>query len=195
MRLTDMDGQDDDWVQRARAGDQVAYGKLVQAHSGRLFQVCFRVTGDETLADEAVQEAWISAWRKLEDFDGRSRFTTWLHRVAVNAALDQLRRNKRHLHNRGDAEALDSVAAAAAGPEQIAWGEQLGARIDAALEALSGMERDAFLLRHHAGEPFERIAAVLDAPPGACRHAVFRAVRKLREVLGEDAGGLNEVRT
>ena len=145
-----MDGQDDDWVRRARAGDQAAYGRLVQAHSGRLFQVCYRITGDETLADEAVQEAWISAWRKLEDFDGRSRFTTWLHRVAVNAALDQLRRNRRHLHRRVEAEEIDAVAGGGAGPEQIAWSGQLGERIDAALESLSGMERDAFLLRHHA---------------------------------------------
>jgi RNA polymerase sigma-70 factor (ECF subfamily) len=191
----DMDGQDDDWVQRARAGDQAAYGRLVQTHSGRLFQVCYRITGDETLADEAVQEAWISAWKKLEGFDGRSRFTTWLHRVAVNAALDQLRRNKRHLHNRGGAEELDAIAGAAAGPEQSAWGGQVGARIDEALAELSGMERDAFLLRHHAGEPFERIAAVLDAPPGACRHAVFRAVKKLREVLHEENEHLSEVGT
>jgi RNA polymerase sigma-70 factor, ECF subfamily len=190
-----MDGQDDDWVRRACAGDQAAYGRLVQTHSGRLFQVCYRITGDETLADEAVQEAWISAWKKLEAFDGRSKFTTWLHRVAVNAALDQLRRNKRHLHNRGEAEEMDFIAGGEVGPEQSAWGGQLGARIDEALAALSGMERDAFLLRHHAGEPFEQIAAVLDAPPGACRHAVFRAVRKLREVLHEDLEHLSEVGT
>jgi RNA polymerase sigma-70 factor, ECF subfamily len=190
-----MDGQDDDWVRRACAGDQAAYGRLVQTHSGRLFQVCFRITGDRTLADEAVQEAWISAWRKLEGFDGRARFTTWVHRIAVNAALDQLRRNKRHLHNRGEAEALDAVAGIDAGPEQLARSRQLGARIDEALAALSGMERDAFLLRHHAGEPFERIAAVLDAPPGACRHAVFRAVHKLREVLRDEAAHLGEVGT
>lgn len=182
-----MDGQDDDWVRRAKAGDQDAYGRLVQEHSGRLFQVCFRVTGDETLADEAVQEAWISAWRKLTSFDGRARFTTWMHRIAVNAALDQLRRDRRHQQGRGPEELMEQSADGTAGPERLATSGELGARIAGALAELSEMERDAFLLRHHAGEPFETIAQVLGSAPGACRHAVFRAVRKLRQSLRDEA--------
>jgi len=61
-----------------------------------LFTLCVRITRDATLAEDAVQEGLFNAWRHIAEFDGRSSFKTWLHRIAVNAALEQLRRNARH---------------------------------------------------------------------------------------------------
>jgi len=84
------------WIARARAGDATAFRHLVDANAGALFHVCARITGNRTLAEDAVQEALLSAFRHLADFDGRAAFSTWLHRIAVNAALVQLRK-RRHL--------------------------------------------------------------------------------------------------
>src|SRR5512135_1792377 len=84
------------WVAEARRGDRNAFRHLVEAYSRALFALCMRITRDAAMAEDAVQEAFFNAHRHLGDFDGRSGFKTWLHRIAVNAALEQLRRNSKH---------------------------------------------------------------------------------------------------
>ncbi len=84
------------WIARARAGDAIAFRHLVEANAGALFRVCARITGDRASAEDAVQEALFSAFQHLADFDGRAAFSTWLYRIAVNAALVQVRK-RRHL--------------------------------------------------------------------------------------------------
>src|SRR5215470_1836528 len=86
------------WVEEARRGDRNAFRRLVEAYSRALFALCVRITRDAMMAEDAVQEAFFNAYRHLADFDGRSSFKTWLHRIAVNSALEQLRRNGRHEH-------------------------------------------------------------------------------------------------
>ena len=83
-------------VERARAGDAEAFRELVESYSPKLFRLAWRITGDEQTAEGAVQEALLRAYRSLDRFDARSQFGTWLHRIAVNAALDLARRQGRH---------------------------------------------------------------------------------------------------
>jgi RNA polymerase sigma-70 factor (ECF subfamily) len=80
---------------RLRAGDEAAYEALVRSYSGRLMAVTRRILGSEEDAREAVQEAFIAAFRNLAGFEGGARLSTWLHRIAVNAALMKLRSRKR----------------------------------------------------------------------------------------------------
>src|SRR5580693_9224080 len=87
--MTDDDAR---WIEKARTGDATAFRHLVDANASALFRVCARITGNRAIAEDAVQEALFSAFRHLADFDGRSKFSTWLHRIAVNAALGQLRK-------------------------------------------------------------------------------------------------------
>jgi RNA polymerase sigma-70 factor (ECF subfamily) len=140
-----------------------------------------------------VQEALTSAWRKLAEFDGRAAFGTWLHRIGVNAALEQLRRNRRHQHD-GAADAtaadddtpLDALAQQgdeSPGPDAQTDGAQIGRRIAEQMEALSGLERAAFVMRHCQGDSLEDIAATLSINIGQSKQAIFRAVRKLRGAL------------
>ncbi|RNF86242.1 sigma-70 family RNA polymerase sigma factor [Lysobacter psychrotolerans] len=189
-----MDGGEPQWIPRARAGDEQAFRRLVEANARAVFQLCFRITRDAALAEDAVQEAFYKAWRAIGEFDGRATFSTWLHRIAANAALEQLRRNARHRRELTDTLAdegaedtepdfLAGLADDAPGPEAQASGTQIGQRIGLHLDRLSPAERAAFVMRHCEGERLESIAAALSMNTGQCKQAIFRAVRKLRGAL------------
>lgn len=185
------DGDKAQSIARARAGDQQAFRSLVDANARALFQLCFRITRDAALAEDAVQEAFHKAWRALGEFDGRAAFSTWLHRIAANAALEQLRRNARHRHEPVDGlcdedaepDFLAGLADDAPGPEAQASGTQIGQRIGVHMDRLSPAERAAFVMRHCEGERLETIAVALSMNTGQCKQAIFRAVRKLRHAL------------
>lgn len=173
------------WIASAAQGDSAAFRRLVEAHAGALFRVCARITGDRAIAEDAVQEALFNAWRHLRDFDRRAAFSTWLHRIAVNAALEQLRRR-----GRADAAAgqdgddpLADLVETAAGPERHARSAEIRRDVEAELARMSAFERTAFVLRHHEGQSLEDISAALGLNVGACKQAIFRAVRKLRTTL------------
>src|SRR5438094_334554 len=85
-------------VAKAREGDQDAFRVLVERHSLRLFQLAYRMTGNEQDAEDMVQETFLRAYNRLDRFESRAGFGTWLHRIAANCSLDLLRRQKR----RGD---------------------------------------------------------------------------------------------
>ena len=183
----------DDQVQAARRGDMAAFRGLVAAHSGPVFDICWRITRDRQLAEDAAQDAFCNAWRGLPSFDGQAAFSTWLHRIAVNAALGLLRKNHRHLvetevdaaDDQADASAdfLDQHLSILPQPDQQADGSQLVGAVQRQLEAMSHLERAAFVLRHVQGESLESIGQTLNLNIGQSKQAVFRAVRKLRAGL------------
>ena len=88
-----MEENDHSTIRAVLAGDKEAYGALVVRHSHAVFRVAFRITGDEADAEEVVQEAFLRAYQKLESFESRSEFGTWIYRIAVNCALNV--KNKR----------------------------------------------------------------------------------------------------
>ena len=177
------------WVERARQGDQLAFRRLVEAHARALYTLCARITRDSAMAEDAVQEALFNAYRHLAEFDGRASFKTWLHRIAVNAALEQLRRNSRHQTADAGAESDDGEdfltqrADDTPGPDRHARGEEIRRRTEEQLSRMSALERTAFVMRHHEGQSLEDISAVLSLNTNACKQAIFRAVRKLRGAL------------
>lgn len=79
-------------IEKARAGDQRAFAALVEPHRSMLTAVCYRIVGDEGAAEDALQETLVAAWRHLDRFEGRSKFSTWLYRIAHNAALASARK-------------------------------------------------------------------------------------------------------
>lgn len=181
---------DDERVHKARQGDREAFRRLVEGETRPLYAVAARITRDPALAEDAVQEALLNAWRHLGDFDGRASFRTWLHRITVNAALEQLRRRsgrEQFLADAGDAgDAGDFLAACAderPGPEQFAGGSEIERQVRRQLERMTPLERSAFVLRHHEGQSLEDICGVLAINVSACKQAIFRAVRKLRGAL------------
>jgi RNA polymerase sigma-70 factor (ECF subfamily) len=176
-------------VQAALAGDKDAYGALVKLHSASLFRVAFRITGNEFDADDVVQDAFLRGYQKLQSFESRSSFGTWICRIAVRCALDRI--GSRKARDSRVAEADDpeqaevQVSDSSAGPERLLLSGEIAALQKQALSSLSPMEQAAFVLRHLEDCSTEEIAATLGIAPGAARQAVFRAVQKMRGRLAE----------
>ena len=173
-------------ISRARAGDPDAFRLLVERHSRPIFRVAYRMTGNEHDADDVVQEAFLRAYRQIHRFEERANFGTWLHRIAVNCALDLLRsRGRLDRHYGGDPEEAEMAGAASSDPQQdrLLLSAELREQVAAAMEQLSGNERTAFVLRHFEGMPVEEISKALGIQVNAAKHTIFRAVRKLRQSL------------
>ena len=173
-------------VSRARRGDAEAFRLLVEHHSKPLFRVAYRMTGNQHDADDVVQEAFLRAYRQIDSFEERANFGTWLHRIAINCALDLLRaRGRLDRHYGGDPETAEMTGAAKVEAEQdrLLVSAELRKQVEAAMERLTGNERTAFVLRHFEGMPVDEIGKTLGIQVNAAKHTIFRAVRKLRQSL------------
>ena len=175
---------------RARSGNREAFRTIVERHSAAVFRVAYRLTRSEQDADDVVQETFLKAYVELRRFEGRASVATWLHRIAVNCAIDLLRRrpftsSAREGH---DDAAITRLASAAPGPERQAAGRELRAQVEAALDDLTPLERAAFTLRHLEERSVEEICAALGQTPAATRHSIFRAVAKVRRALAPLVG-------
>ena len=183
-----MDRDDHTAIQAVLAGDKDAYAAVVIRHSARLFRVAFRITGNEADAEEVVQEAWLRGYRKLESFQSRSDFGTWIYRITVRCALDRIGGAKLEEGGRiGDSmdpvEGEVQVADPEAGPERLLLSGEIRALQQMAMFGLSPTEQTAFALRHLEDRSTEEVAAAMGIPPNAARQSIFRAVQKLRQRL------------
>jgi RNA polymerase sigma-70 factor (ECF subfamily) len=174
-------------VARAKAGDGDAFGVVVRLHSRTLFRTAARLVGSAAAAEDVVQETFLRAYRALARFDDRHDLLPWLQRIAVNAAIDEVRRAHREMPlGRRDADGewsdLDP-ADAAPSPEREAASAGIGRAAARALGDLSEDERTAFVLRHLEGRPIAEISRALGKGDNATKQSIFRAVRKLRRAL------------
>jgi RNA polymerase sigma-70 factor (ECF subfamily) len=181
--------ENDDSIRRAvLAGDKDAYQVLVTRYSQVVFRVAYRITGNETDAEEAVQETFLRGYQGLAKFEGRASMATWFYRIGNNCALDVLSRRKPEAQNRIAEEnnpELGEVqlAGGEAGPDRLLLSREIEARRQAAMGELTPTEQTAFVLRHMEDRSTEEIAAALNIAPNAAKQAVFRAVQKLRRQL------------
>jgi RNA polymerase sigma-70 factor (ECF subfamily) len=137
--------------------------------------------GNAADAADATQDALIAVVRGLPRFDGRSRFSTWIYRIATNAALDELRRRGRRPRlERSDAEHVDSDSAQPSGERAV--DDRLA--VDAAMRRLPVEFRAAVVLRDLLDLEYADIAAILDIPPGTVRSRIARGRALLAEMLG-----------
>ena len=186
--MVGMDKNDHASIRAVLSGDKDAYGALVARHSQSLFRVAYRITGNEADAEDVVQEAFLRGYRRLATFASRSDFGTWIYRIAVRCALDKIA-SRRLDESRRVAEEDDpelqavQVADLAAGPDRLLLSREIGVLQETAMRSLTPTERAAFFLRHLEGRSTGEIAAALGIAPNAAKHAVYRAVHKLRQRL------------
>ena len=181
--------ESDDSIRRAvLSGDRDAYKLLVARYSQIVFRVAYRITGNESDAEEAVQEAFLRGYQALANFAGRSSMATWIYRIGANCALDIVSRRRPGAQSRiaeeNDPERSEvQLADIKAGPDRLLLSREIEARRQAAMSELTPTERTAFVLRHMEDRSTEEIAAALNIAPNAAKQAVFRAVQKLRRQL------------
>ena len=178
--MRNRDAGDGELARQAAAGDQAAFGVLVERHGGTVRRVALSILRDEHDADDAAQDGLVAAWRALERFDASRPFRPWLMRIVVNAARDLARRRAVR-----QTELLSSDApAAAAGPEQEAGRVLLRERLRRALGTLPERQRLVVTLFDAEGFSHAEIADLVGAPVGTVRSELFHARRALREELG-----------
>jgi RNA polymerase sigma-70 factor (ECF subfamily) len=188
---------DDELVSAARRGDRAAMESLLRRHTPRIHSICRRITANPTDADDATQETLIKVVRSLDKFDGRSSVSTWIHRIATNTALDEIRRRRRR-------PALSLVEDSTTGNDPVdtrasAAVEDLASQmiLDEAIAALPEDQRAAVVLRDSLGLDYGHIAEVLGVAPGTVKSRISRARQRLMEDLADRLGdGIgNQTRT
>jgi RNA polymerase sigma-70 factor (ECF subfamily) len=171
-------------IERYLAGDVAAFEELMKAHEDRVFAICLRMLRDREAALDATQETFVTVFRKADRFAGRSAFSTWLYRVAVNTCYDQSRRMRRH---RADPlpEGTDPVDHTAGDGLRAV---ELRPDLEAALAELPAEFRAAVVLADVEGLGLQTVAEALGVPVGTVKSRVFRGRRLLAETLGNLAG-------
>lgn len=169
---------DDLLIRRAKRGDSAAADALLRRHYDTVRAVCHRIVINSSDADDATQMALISIVRALPSFDGRSKFSTWVYRIATNAALDEIRRIRRRPIPTQDGGIYDSVGRDVSDPVDA----QLD--VSAALAQIPEDYRAALVLRHIADLEYEEIAEILGVPIGTVRSRISRGRSQLGRILG-----------
>jgi RNA polymerase sigma-70 factor (ECF subfamily) len=174
---------DRDLVERARRGDRDAFATLVHGVSDRLYAIAFRMLRDTGLAEDALQNALVAAWRQLPQLRDPERFEAWMHRVLVNSCYIEARRtrrwtvNVRVLPERDEPSTPDSSRLAADRDE-----------LERAFRKLPIDQRSVFVLHHYVGLPLVEVAETLGIPAGTARSRLHYATRALRSAVEADRG-------
>jgi RNA polymerase sigma-70 factor (ECF subfamily) len=183
-----MGNQDQEAVRRILAGDRDAFRVLMDRHLPAVLRMTYRVTGNPIDAEEAAQEAFLLAYKKLSGFHEQSSFGTWVYRIAMNCSLNLVERRSRDLA--WDAVTIEPGSsteniAVSRGltPEAELLQREAVLRRERAMLTLTPMERTAFILRHMEEQPIQIIADALGVPVNSAKQAIFRAVAKLRREL------------
>ena len=164
-------------MQGGRELTQAEFHDAITSRADRWFSACLKITRNRAMAEDAVQEALLSAWAKRSQFHHDSRLDTWIHRIAVNAALQLIRKNRPASFEPLDFEIADDTDS----QEDTHHAGDLERDLAKALTHLSDIERVCFVLKHLEQWRLKEIAEELDSNVGTVKQALFRGVRKLRK--------------
>jgi RNA polymerase sigma-70 factor (ECF subfamily) len=176
-------------VERCKRGDENAWNELVRATHRDVYSLCLRILRDPDDAAEATQDAYLKAWRGLRGFRGDAMFTTWLYRVATNAAISkQRKRGRTREHEAGTDDGEEIRIASTVSTEQIVDARLELRAVEAAVARLPGHLRAAVVLRDVYGASIDDIARELGISATAAKVRVHRGRKRVkREVYGDDA--------
>jgi RNA polymerase sigma-70 factor (ECF subfamily) len=166
-------------VEQAKRGDERAFRSLYETNVDRIYRLAYRMAGEEALAMDFTQEAFVKAWNRLDQFRGDAAFSTWLHSITVSVALNGLRKVDRH---RKRERSLEDAAYVATSRPVTEPGVR--ERIEEAVNGLPEIYRTVFLMHDLEGFSHGEIASALDVAEGTSKARLSRARAKLRETLG-----------
>lgn len=174
-----MELSDEHIVERARNGETEAFGILVTRWERRIYSLALRLLDHPEDAREVTQETFLAAFRKLHQFRGRSRFSSWLYRIALNCCYDRLR------ERRAEPVALEEADGLTA-EEQVLdriQHKQIAERVRRAVRALPLEMRQVIILKEYEGLTFEEIAEILDIPVSTAKTRLYAGLDQLRKRL------------
>jgi RNA polymerase sigma-70 factor (ECF subfamily) len=164
-------------VRACLAGDSTAYEVLVHRYSGPLYNAAYRITHSREDAVDAIQSAFVNAWRRLDSFDFSHRFFSWIYRIAVNEALDMVARRRR------EAVLDESVPVPTVDPGAERAEAERTELVQRALMELKPAERAIVVLKHFRGLSYPEIAEILGIPEKKVKSRLFEARERLRRVM------------
>jgi RNA polymerase sigma-70 factor (ECF subfamily) len=177
--------EDQNWVSQSRNGDHAAFEALVRKHQPMIHTLTFRMTGSLADCKDLAQEAFVRAYRQLDTYQGNSKFSSWLYRIAVNACLDwrrgELRREELY-RNWSESQTGWQAADPAAGQDE------LSEQVQAALMKLPAKQRAAIVLTVYGGHNHAEAAKSLGCSETTVSWRIFSARRKLKKLLSRKGG-------
>ena len=173
---------DGELLELARAGDRAAFSELVRIHQDEVFTLAVRLVSDRELAADVSQEAFVRAWRALPNFRGDAKFSTWMHRITVNVAWTQRRKQRKHRADPID-EAFSEPPSDSISPERAAESVAIQGRLRAALRALPEPTRAVVVLKDVYGWSHGEIAEHLNITVAAAKVRLHRGRKQLRSEL------------
>jgi RNA polymerase sigma-70 factor (ECF subfamily) len=175
------------WIEAARKGDRSAFGRLVEAYQGPVYNLGYRMLGNAEEAEDAAQETFLRAYRKLGSYDPTRKFSTWLLSIASHHCIDRLRRRRVTLLSLEDENLPPSVMVSSQpGPERHAMQSEREAQIQALLGTLSADYRTVVVMHYWYDSSYEEIAQATDSTVSAVKSRLFRARRMLAKQLQPD---------
>jgi RNA polymerase sigma-70 factor, ECF subfamily len=180
------DDEVDPLVERAKAGDKDALGHLMIAVRPRAMATAVKILRSSDDAEDAVQEALVKIWRNLPQFEGRSSFSTWVHRIVRNSSLDLLRRSgsRTESHTTSDTQPGSSVEQAdERTPEREFAMREMEVLVQGAIAALPGPHRQAVELRDLEDRSYQEMAEIIECPLGTVMSRLFHARQRLASEL------------
>ena len=190
----DLPVSDDEVVRRVRGGETGLFEVVMRRYNQRLDRVARAILRDDAEAEDVTQQAYLNAYRHLDQFAGRATFSTWLTKIAVHEALARARRRGRFNNNEQEAvddwdgDTMDALKSPGPDPERQAFAGELRALIESAIEALPEHYRAVFVMREVEGMSTAESAECLDITEETAKTRLHRARMLLRDTLYERAG-------
>ena len=177
-------------LQRARTGDQEAFGELVQMYHHRVVGVLIGMVHNVQDANDLAQQTWVKAWTRLDSFQERSGFFTWLYRIATRVCLDFIRKRKRQAEIDYEEElepvreyGAEPAPSLTSRPDREVERDEIKKAFFASLETLSAEHKMALMLREVEGMSYEKIAKVMKCRKGTVMSRIYYARKALQEAM------------
>lgn len=189
--MTDENEKEREWIQLARAGDQVAFGRLVVAYQTPVYNLAYRMLSNTDEADEATQETFLRVYTKLHTYDPQRPFHSWILSIASHYCIDRLRRRRINWLSLTEEIAVqggrtERLISTDPNPESVAVQHEREQQIQQLLTALSPTDRAAITLLYWYDHSYEEIAESLNLTVSAVKSRLFRARRTLAETMQGD---------
>ena len=191
IAITRSEITDEEVVERVRAGETALFEVLMRRHNQRLYRAARAILGDDSEAEDVMQDAYVRSYQHLDQFDGRARFSTWLTRIAVNEALARLHKRQRLVDidsASGSMESSMKLESKTASPEQEVMTHTLRAVLEAAVDRLPDAYRSVFMLRDIEGMSTAETSECLDLSEGLVKVRLHRARALLRKEIYTQTG-------